>query len=123
MDIKFDKSGLIPAVIQDADTREVLMVAWMNEESFRKSLEIGETVFFSRSRNKLWHKGESSGHTQKIKEILTDCDHDCLVIYVKSEGPACHEGFRSCFVNQLGDQGTIEKVTMERLKDPKDIYG
>jgi phosphoribosyl-ATP pyrophosphohydrolase/phosphoribosyl-AMP cyclohydrolase len=95
--LKFDTNGLIPAVIQSATTNKVLMVAWMSSASLEKSLELGETVFFSRSRNELWHKGATSGNTQRIISIRTDCDNDTLLIQVESAGPSCHTGADSCF--------------------------
>ncbi|GAV23929.1 bifunctional phosphoribosyl-AMP cyclohydrolase/phosphoribosyl-ATP diphosphatase HisIE [Carboxydothermus pertinax] len=101
MELKFDEKGLIPAVVQDINTKEVLMVAYMNEESLKKSLETGETWFYSRSRNALWHKGETSGNTQEIVEIRYDCDADCLLIKVKQKGVACHTGSYSCFFRTL----------------------
>ncbi len=95
--IRFDEKGLIPAVVQDASTGEVLTVAYMNEESFKKSAETGETWFYSRSRQELWHKGATSGNTQKIVDMTLDCDGDSLVVRVKPAGPACHTGARTCF--------------------------
>ncbi|MEY2736956.1 MAG: hypothetical protein RL683_74 [Actinomycetota bacterium] len=95
--LKFDANGLIPTVIQSSKTDKVLMVAWMNQESLSQSLEKGETVFFSRSRNELWHKGATSGNTQRIVSIVTDCDRDTLLIQVEASGPACHTGTDSCF--------------------------
>ncbi|WP_340372417.1 bifunctional phosphoribosyl-AMP cyclohydrolase/phosphoribosyl-ATP diphosphatase HisIE [Peribacillus sp. FSL E2-0218] len=95
--IKFDEKGLIPAIVQDARSKEVLTLAYMNEESLKMSIETGETVFFSRSRNELWHKGATSGNTQKIIEIKYDCDQDALVVAVVPAGPACHTGATSCF--------------------------
>ncbi|MFJ7745149.1 bifunctional phosphoribosyl-AMP cyclohydrolase/phosphoribosyl-ATP diphosphatase HisIE [Peribacillus sp. NPDC097295] len=95
--IKYDEKGLIPAIIQDAGTGEVLTLAYMNKESLNLSIAKGETVFFSRSRKKLWHKGETSGNTQKIVEIKYDCDQDALVVKVIPAGPACHTGATSCF--------------------------
>jgi phosphoribosyl-AMP cyclohydrolase / phosphoribosyl-ATP pyrophosphohydrolase len=100
-ELKFDANGLIPAVIQDASTREVLTVAYMNEESIGKSLETRETWFYSRSRQELWHKGGTSGNTQKIVEIKYDCDGDALVVLVEPAGPACHTGAVSCFSESL----------------------
>lgn len=95
--LKFDRSGLIPAVVQSSTSNKVLMVAWMNLESLARSLEIGETVFFSRSRGEFWHKGATSGNTQTIVSIDTDCDRDTLLIRVQEAGPACHTGAESCF--------------------------
>ena len=106
MDFKkyFVKSELVPAIIQDDDTNEILMLAYMNEESMRLTFETGKTWFFSRSRGKLWNKGETSGHFQQVVSICSDCDDDTLLIRVKQTGPACHTGSYSCFFNKiLGD--------------------
>ena len=100
-ELKYDANGLIPCVVQDSETREVLMVAWMNEESLRRTLETGETVFWSRSRQEYWHKGETSGNVQKVVEILYDCDADTLLALVEPAGPACHTGERTCFFRSL----------------------
>jgi len=100
-ELTFDKKGLIPAVVQDADTNEVLMVAYMNKQSLEITLQEGRTCFFSRSRQKLWRKGETSGHIQKVKEIWVDCDKDCLVVRVDQTGPACHTNRRNCFFNRM----------------------
>ncbi len=100
-DLKYDANGLIPAIIQDAANGDVLMVAYMNEESLRRTLELGETVYWSRSRQEFWHKGETSGHTQKVSEIRYDCDADALLIKVEQEGAACHTGERTCFFRTL----------------------
>jgi phosphoribosyl-AMP cyclohydrolase len=99
--IKFDKAGLIPVVIQDYQDNTVLMLAYMNKESLVKTLATNETWFYSRSRQKLWHKGETSGHYQKVKEIFLDCDNDTVLIKVEQIGVACHTGARSCFFNKL----------------------
>lgn len=99
--LKFDEKGLIPAIVQDAVTKEVLTLAYMNKESLDKSLETRETWFYSRSRQELWHKGETSGNTQKIVEIKFDCDQDALVVLVMPAGPACHNGTTSCFTDSL----------------------
>jgi phosphoribosyl-AMP cyclohydrolase / phosphoribosyl-ATP pyrophosphohydrolase len=96
-DIKFDERGLMPAIIQDARTREVLTLAYMNENSLRRTIETGETWFWSRSRAQLWHKGETSGHTQQVVSITLDCDRDALLVEVLPNGPACHTGDTSCF--------------------------
>ena len=96
-DLKFDAAGLIPAIVQDADTREVLTLAYMNRESLQRTLETRETWFWSRSRNELWHKGETSGNTQQVVDLVADCDSDAIVVLVKPAGPACHTGARSCF--------------------------
>jgi phosphoribosyl-AMP cyclohydrolase len=99
--IKFDINGLIPTIVQDAQTKEVLMMAYMSSESLKLTLEKGETYFWSRSRGELWHKGKTSGNTQKVIEILVDCDADTLLIYVQPMGPACHTGERACFYRHL----------------------
>ena len=101
MNVKFNEQGLIPAVVQDAQSKEVLTVAYMNEESLQKTIETNETWFYSRSRNELWHKGATSGNTQKVVSIKTDCDQDALVIEVIPAGPACHNGTTSCFTESL----------------------
>ena len=103
-DLRFDTNGLIPAVVQDRDTKEVLMLAYMNAESLRLTLERGETYFWSRSRRELWHKGETSGNIQKVDEILVDCDTDTLLVRVQPMGPACHTGERTCFHRNLEGQ-------------------
>lgn len=100
-DLKFGPNGLIPAVVQDDDTNEVLMLAWMNEESLGLTLERGTTWFWSRSRNELWNKGASSGNVQHVTEVRYDCDGDALVVKVHPDGPACHTGERTCFYRTL----------------------
>ena len=102
-DIKFDEKGLVPAVVQDVVSKEVLTLAYMNEESLKKSIETKETWFWSRSRGELWHKGETSGNTQQIVDIRYDCDQDALLVLVKPAGPACHKGSFSCFADSLFD--------------------
>lgn len=99
----FNADGLIPAVVQDAGTREVLMVAWMNRESLQRTLETGQTWFWSRSRGELWHKGATSGNTQDVRSLLVDCDADCLLVLVDPAGPACHTGATSCFFRTIGE--------------------
>ena len=122
MDLKWTEDGLIPVVVQDHKTNEVLMVAYMNKESFQQTLETRKASFYSRSRKKFWIKGESSGHVQHVKEILTDCDKDTLVIKVEQIGGACHLGYRTCFVHQLDEKGDFKKVTQEKVFDPDAIY-
>ena len=100
-ELKWGESGIIPAVVQDAATGEVLTVAYVSRESLLKTLELGETVFYSRSRRVLWHKGETSGNTQKVTSIMADCDRDALVIRVHPAGPACHTGARTCFFEEV----------------------
>ena len=100
-DVHFDGRGLVPAVVQQADTGEVLMVAWMSAESLRLTLETGTTWFWSRSRQELWNKGATSGNVQRVRRVLVDCDADTLLVEVDSPGPACHTGHRSCFYRTL----------------------
>jgi phosphoribosyl-AMP cyclohydrolase / phosphoribosyl-ATP pyrophosphohydrolase len=99
--LKFDSNGLIPAIVQDYKDDQVLTLAYMNAESLKKTLESGQTWFYSRSRQKLWHEGETSGHFQNVKQILVDCDRDALVIKVEQIGVACHTGEKSCFFQEL----------------------
>jgi len=101
MAIKWDAQGLIPAIVQDVNTRQVLMVAYMSPESLKQTVDTGETVFWSRSRGELWHKGETSGNTQRVREIYVDCDEDALLVLVEPAGPACHTGEVSCFFKRL----------------------
>jgi phosphoribosyl-AMP cyclohydrolase len=114
--------GLVTAVTVDDTSGDVLMVAFMNEQAFQRTVETGIVHYFSRSRNKLWKKGESSGHVQKVKEIRVDCDLDALVIRAEQTGPACHEGYRSCFFRSLRDGETLEP-NQERMLDPNQVYG
>ena len=120
-EIHWDDNGLIPAIAQDAETGRILMMAWMNRESLALTAEKGEAVYWSRSRQQLWHKGETSGHTQKVLEIRLDCDEDVIVLQVEQLGGiACHTGRESCFYRVLKDQSwqTVDPV----LKDPAAIY-
>ena len=119
---KLNTDFLIPVIIQDADTSEVLMLAYMDKTALQRTLKEKKTVFFSRSRQKYWIKGETSGHTQKVKEVLTDCDRDAVLIKVKQVGGACHLGYRSCFVNELNEDGEITRVTQEKVFDPDKVY-
>ena len=100
-EIKYDANGLVPAIVQDAETNQVLMMAYMNQESLQLTLEKGETVFWSRSRGELWHKGETSGNIQKVIEVRVDCDADTLLILVHPAGPACHTGNQTCFYRNI----------------------
>ena len=111
-EIKLDKQGLAPAIVQDAQTRRVLTLAYMNNESLQRTLETGETWFWSRSRQKLWHKGETSGYTQRVEKISMDCDADALLVSVTPKGPACHTGAESCFFNTLFDQNTQTEANL-----------
>lgn len=120
--LKYDSAGLIPAVIVDEAGGDVLMVAYMNEQSLLATIRTKKTHFWSRSRQKYWMKGESSGNTQEVKAIHVDCDLDCLVIRVAPVGPACHEGYRTCFFRQLKDDGELE-TQGQRQFDPDQVYG
>jgi phosphoribosyl-AMP cyclohydrolase len=120
-DLKFDDKGLIPAIVQDADTGEVLMMAWMNKASLRETIDTGKTHFWSRSRQKYWMKGESSGHVQEVQSVHIDCDMDCLLIKARQHGVACHEGYKNCFFRERRDGEWA--VTAERLVDPNEVYG
>ncbi len=118
-ELKYDKHGLIPAIIQDAENREVLMMAYMNAEAFARTVETGYTHFWSRSRSTLWKKGESSGHVQEVRQILYDCDKDTVLIKVIQKGPgACHTGHRSCFYTDISGREIAQKVFSE-----DDVYG
>lgn len=108
--LKYDEKGLIPAVIQDWKTNEILMVAYMNAASLQKTVESGLTWYWSRSRQKFWQKGETSGNIQRVKEILYDCDQDTLLIKVEQTGPACHTGTRSCFFRSFSDNAPGERT-------------
>jgi len=122
--LDFSKSadGLIPAIAQDWQTGDVLMLAYINEEAWQKTLETGVATYWTRSRKKLWVKGESSGHIQRIKEILVDCDLDTVVFKVEQVGgAACHEGYRTCFFRKVGDDRL--EVIGERVFDPDQVYG
>ena len=123
MNLDFDKlGGLIPAVIQDAASGRVLMMGFMNDEAFRRTVECGYATFFSRSRNKLWLKGESSGHRLVVKEISTDCDMDAVLVKVEALGPGvCHEGYQSCFFRRLENGAWQESEP--RAFDPDSVYG
>src|SRR5438874_4384362 len=123
MNLDFGKlGGLVTAVIQDHASGRVLMVGFMNEEAFRKAVETGFATFYSRSRNKLWLKGETSGHKLVVKEISTDCDRDAVLLKVEALGPGvCHEGYESCFFRQL--DGDDWKITEKRAYDPSSVYG
>jgi phosphoribosyl-AMP cyclohydrolase len=124
VEIDFHKSGgLVPAIIQDERSGDVLMLGFMNAESLAETQRTGEVVFFSRSRNKLWKKGESSGHVLRVREMRVDCDADALLVRVEPVGPGvCHEGYRSCFFRSMGADGNAA-VIAERVFDPEKIYG
>jgi phosphoribosyl-AMP cyclohydrolase len=120
--LDFEKTGgLLPAIAQDADTGEVLMLAWMNREAFEETVRTGRVCYFSRSRNKLWRKGEESGNLQEVRGVYIDCDADTILLKVKQVGgAACHEGFVSCFFRKL--EGSQLQVVGERVFDPKEVY-
>ena len=121
--LKFNADGLIPAIIQEHSSGRVLMMAWMNKEAIQRSIELGKTVFWSRSRQKYWIKGETSGHVQVIKDVAFDCDGDTLLIQVEQTGAACHEGYKSCFYTSVREGGKAVAVTEPQLVRPDDIYG
>jgi phosphoribosyl-AMP cyclohydrolase len=119
--VNWSEDGLVPAIAQDAVTGRVLMVAWMNREALKQTAEKGEAVYWSRSRRKLWHKGEESGHIQKVSEIRTDCDQDVILLQIEQQGGiACHTGRESCFYSKL--EGDRWVATDAVLKDPDEIY-
>lgn len=119
--LKYSSDGLIPAVCVDADSKQVLMVAYMNADSLRDTIRTGKTHFWSRSRKKYWMKGESSGHTQEVRAIYTDCDQDTLLIEVQQHGAACHEGYYSCFYRRLNKDGVWE-IVAEKQFNPDEVY-
>jgi phosphoribosyl-AMP cyclohydrolase len=122
MTIDFDKAGgLVPAIAQDAETGAVLMLAWMNREAYEETVRTGRAVYFSRSRQRLWRKGEESGNVQEVREIYLDCDADTILLKVHQiGGAACHEGYQSCFFRRV--EGDNLRVIGERLFDPKQVY-
>ena len=113
-------NGLLPAIAQDSKTHQVLMFAWMNREAYQETIASGFATYFSRSRNRLWRKGEESGHRQRIVEVRIDCDADCILILVEQTGAACHEGYASCFFRKLGSHQFV--VDQSILIEPKDVY-
>lgn len=120
--LKFDDKGLIPVVIQDYKSKKVLMVAYMNKEALFKTIETKKVHFYSRSRQKLWMKGEESGNIQLLKEIFIDCDSDCLLLKVKQEGKAaCHDGYISCFYRKLNKNGSF-KIIEKKIFNPENVY-
>lgn len=121
-ELKYDASGLIPAIVQDVATKEVLMMAYMNKEAVAKTLATGETWFWSRSRQKFWHKGETSGNVQKVVEVYFDCDRDTLLLLVEQKDAACHEGYFTCFHYALAPDGTVT-IKGQQLFDPEKVYG
>ena len=121
-EVGFDANGLVPAIAQDATSGKVLMLAWMNREALALTVEKGEAVYWSRSRQRLWHKGEESGHVQRVRAIYFDCDEDVILLKVEQQGGiACHTGRQSCFYRKLENGGWVEVEKI--IKDPKQIYG
>jgi phosphoribosyl-AMP cyclohydrolase len=121
---KFDADGLIPAIVQDSTTGEVLMMAWMNKEALDKTLQTGKTHFYSRSRRKLWLKGETSGHVQHVRSVSLDCDGDTVLIKVAQVGAACHDGYYSCFYREYKPTEQSKwKVVGRKVFDPETVYG
>lgn len=120
---KFDKNGLITAISQDIETGQILMVAYMNRQAIDLTIQTGKATFFSRSRQKIWKKGEESGHFQKVEQILVDCDQDCIVLKVRIESGQCHVGYKSCFYRSLeqGGQKRLQFIA-EKVYDPKQTY-
>jgi phosphoribosyl-AMP cyclohydrolase len=112
--------GLLPAIAQDAQTLQVLMMAWMNLEAYQETLASGYATYYSRSRKKLWRKGEESGHRQRVVQVRVDCDADCILVLVDQTGAACHEGYANCFFRQATPEGLI--VDQVRLVDPESVY-
>ena len=121
--LKWTADGLIPAIIQEQSTGRILMMAWMNRASLERTIETRRTFFWSRSRQKFWMKGESSGHVQVVQDIAFDCDGDTLLIQVEQTGAACHEGYQSCFFRSIEGDGATWKVTEPQLQTPDAIYG
>ncbi len=120
----FSRNELIPAIAQDAETGDVLMMAWMNEAAFRETLETGRVVYFSRSRQELWRKGEESGNVQELKGLYFDCDADTLLVKVhQTGGAACHTGYRSCFFRRIDTESGAVVIESERVFDPDQVYG
>ena len=120
---RFDTTGLIPAIAQDAKTGQILMVAYMNKDAIDQTIQHGYAVYFSRSRNKLWRKGEESGHVQKVEQILVDCDQDCLVLKVNVDQGQCHTGHHSCFYRAVSKDQTVKLESVAaKVYDPKKAY-
>jgi phosphoribosyl-AMP cyclohydrolase len=120
--LKWTADGLIPAIVQDAETGDVLMLAWMDETALRRTLETGQTHFYSRSRKSLWHKGGTSGHIQEVQTILVDCDADVLLIQARQVGGACHEGYRTCFFRRIDAEGRLE-IVAKPVFEAENVYG
>jgi len=122
LNIKFNEQGLVPAIVQDVDTGAVLMMGWMNDQAVRATLSSGKATFYSRSRNKIWVKGEISGHTQEVVEFRVDCDQDTILLRCKSHGPCCHMGYQTCFYRANGKGSDKLKWVEEKVFDPESVY-
>ncbi|MEX0654908.1 MAG: phosphoribosyl-AMP cyclohydrolase [Phycisphaeraceae bacterium] len=121
LDIKFNDQGLVPAIVQNVDTGEILMMGWMNDAALQQTLKTRKATFYSRSRNKMWVKGESSGHTQEVVDARVDCDQDVILLKCKSHGPACHVGYHTCFYRRADANGNLD-VVEEKTFDPDAVY-
>lgn len=122
MNVKYNEQGLVAAIVQDADTGQVLMLGWMNDAALRQTLETRKATFYSRSRDKMWVKGESSGHVQEVVEARIDCDQDAVLLRCKPHGPACHVGYQTCFYREMDGQDAL-KFVEQRTFDPQKVYG
>jgi phosphoribosyl-AMP cyclohydrolase len=120
--IRWTADGLVPAIVQDAETSAVLMMAWMDREALSRTIATGQTHFYSRSRRKAWHKGETSGHVQHVESLWLDCDADVILIKARQIGGACHEGYHSCFFRRVDAEGRTE-IVGERVFQPESVYG
>ena len=120
--VKYDAQGLVTVIAQDAESGEVLMVAYMNQEALRRTLETRQATYWSRSRQEFWVKGASSGHLQHVEEVRLDCDQDCVLLKVRQEGAACHAGYRSCFYRAVSEDGSALETVEERIFDPDEVY-
>jgi phosphoribosyl-AMP cyclohydrolase len=120
--VKWTSDGLVPAIVQDAETNQVLMMAWMDKSALQRTLMTGQTHFYSRSRQLAWHKGETSGHVQHVEEVFVDCDADVLLIKARQVGGACHEGYRTCFFRRIDSEGRLE-IIAEPVFEAGKVYG
>lgn len=121
LNIKFNEQGLVPAIVQDVQSGDILMVGWMNQAALRQTLETKQATFYSRSRNKMWVKGETSGHIQEVVEARVDCDQDVVLLRCKSHGPCCHVGYQSCFYRSIEDADRLATVE-SKVFDPEKVY-
>jgi phosphoribosyl-AMP cyclohydrolase len=123
LQVQFNDQGLVPTIVQEADSGQVLMVAWMNAEALQHTLETGKATFYSRSRGKMWVKGESSGHVMHVSELRVDCDQDVVLLRVDPAGPACHVGYPTCFYRAYDSKAGKLRVVEEKAFDPDQVYG